>query len=520
MSNRLGQIARGFLAAALLAALAWSVPARGEEAAARAERFDGLIESLNASSERRARVLEQIYAELRGPDAREMHGVVREALFRPNSLILQGAAEALAMLGDANDAGDLEALLATTDKLEVKNTIIRLLPAFCLGSERARFNYIRYASGYDRVPDPSVLAPLRHPPLTRRGRLDAALESLQVRIVRILARQFDPVGAALRYVDDRLYSQAARRTIVYYTGSALGNDPGRWARIWAAQGDATSLQSPGEVEELRLSALHSLSDMGAEGLPEIIEAFRRLLSGGGPILVQAAFETMTVMCRTAFAYYAPLSAMSLGAEDAVEAENWRARRFASAAALARFAADGAAGRLGREADSGAFAALADCLGTALSYPPGFPDPDGGLALARANGLERLEGWLMAPDLSREKRAAVASALGGIGAARAVAALSSLLASDYVSPESGQDGMRLAEAAVDGLRAAATGKGGGMDAARAALLGLLGDKRVYAPLRAGTPPVGLAHIVLWRLQRLAKSNDTSLDREAWRVKLGW
>ncbi|MCL2001687.1 MAG: hypothetical protein FWG74_09645, partial [Planctomycetes bacterium] len=392
--------------------------------------------------------------------------------------------------------------------------------AFCPNTERARFNYIRYATGFDRVPAASVIAPLRHPPFTRRGRLDPSLDFLQIRIIRILARQFDPISAALRYLDDRLYSQAARQAIAYYAGNSLGSDPGRWAGIWAAQGDAPRFQVPDEVEDIRLSVMQSLSDMGAEGLPEVIGIFRRMLTDGSQILIQAIFETMTVMCLAAYAEYLPLSSMHFGVDDTVEVENWLARRFASAAALASLAADSAGRRLGRNVDAGAFAAAVFCLGASLSFPLGFPDPDGSLASARGAGLARLESWLMAPDISREKRAAVSAALGGVGAARAVSAISSLLASEYASPDAGVDGMRLAEAAIDGLRAAAIGDGEGRDASRAALLDLLGDKRIYPPLRVGTPPVGIGHIVLWRLQRLASSNDTSLDRESWRVRLGW
>ncbi|MCC8115841.1 MAG: hypothetical protein LIP18_01575, partial [Planctomycetes bacterium] len=186
-----------------------------EEPAARAERYNGMVEALNAASNRRARVLELIYTELRGPNGREMQEVLRQALSRSNTLILQGVVEAMAMLGDPRDVTNLDALLATSDKLEVKVLVCRLLPAFCLQSERARFNYIHYAVGYDRVPRQGILEPLRRPPLTRRGRLDSNQERLQARVIHSLALQFDPVGAALRYIDDILYSQAARQAVLY-----------------------------------------------------------------------------------------------------------------------------------------------------------------------------------------------------------------------------------------------------------------------------------------------------------------
>lgn len=494
--------------------------ALGEDSAARSERFDGLIEALNASSGRRSSILETIYSELRGPDGREMQETLREALSRQNSLILQGVVEAMAMLGDARDVANLEALLATTGSLEVKTAVIRLLPAFCLQSERARFNYINYAVGYERVARPEVLEPLRRPPLTRRGRMDTTRERLQGRVIRGIALQFDPVGAALRYIDDLLYSQAARRAVVHFVGDSLGNDPGRWARIWAAQGGDMDLRTPDEVEEIRLTALRALSDMGAEGLPELIDAFTILFSAGGEVLQQAALDTMAVMCRTAFDGYPSLSAMNFGAEDAVEAENWRRRRYASTANLAVYASETAGGMLNGNLDTAVFTSAATCIGAALSYPPDYPDPDGSLVRSRELGLARLERMLMMPDITREKRAAVVLALGDIGAERAVRAIVSIIASPYCSPDAGIEGSRMAEAAIDALRATATGSHDGRDAARRAFLGLLTDERVFPPLRAGAPPVGLTHMVLWRVQRLAKSNDITLDPELWRGRLGW
>lgn len=494
---------------------------RAEEAAVRAERFDGLVESLNATSERRSRVLELIYNELRGPDSREMQEVLREALSRRNSLILQGVAEAMAMLGDSRDVSSLETLLATNRQLEVKTLVIRLLPAFCLGgSERARFNYIRYASGWERVVEPVVLEPLRRPPLTRRGRLDTAQERMQTRVARIIAGQFDPVGVALRFLDDRLYGQAARETVIYYVGNSLGNDPAQWTPVWNSQGGNSSYRVPDEVEEIRLAALQSLSDMGAEGLPELLGAFRRLLSDGGGVLEQAAYDTMAVMCRSAFEDYGVLKEMHFGLEDAVEAENWRARRLGSAAALILFASENAGASLSRSASDAEFGSAAECLGSALAFPDNFPDPDGDLASARVRGVSLLERMLMMPDLTRDQRSSVAVALGTVGEKRAVRAVVDLIASPYCSPETGADGMRMAESCIEALRLAAVGSHNGNAAAREALLDLLADTRMFPPLRPGTPPVGIAHMVLWRLQRLAKSNETSLAADGWRMRLGW
>lgn len=508
----------------LLIAAAWAggpgQTLRAEDAEARADRFDALMDALNSTSDRRSKILETVYAELRGPDGREMQETLRAALSRPNSLILQGVIEAMAMLGDARDVASLEAILATSDKPEVKTAVIRLLPAFCLSSERARFNYINYAVGYERVARPEVLEPLRRPPLTRRGKLDPAIERLQGRVIRCLAMQFDPVGAALRYIDDLLYGQSARRAVIHFVGDSLGNDPGRWDRIWAAQGGDMDLRVPDEVEELRLAALSSLADMGAEALPEVIDAFRVLFSTAGEVQQQAAFDTMTVMCRSAFDGYATLAAMNWDAEDAVEAENWRRRRYASTANLAVYAADTAGNLLGGELETSVFTSAVECLGAALSFPPGYPDPEGALSEKREEGMARLERLLMMPDISPEKRFAVSLALGEIGAERAVRAVSSIIDSPYCSPDAGIDGTRMTETAIDTLRNIAVGKQDGRDLAREKLLDLLDDDRIFPPLRADAPPVGLTHMALWRMQRLARSNDTALDREVWKRRLGW
>ncbi len=511
----------GALALAAAFFLAAAGAGRAENADARSERYEGLIESLNASSGQRARVLESIYTELRGPDGREMQQKLRDSIGRSNILIQQGVVEALAMLGDPADLPYMETFLATSRRLEVKTLAIRLLPAFRLsGSERARFNYIAFVDSYERAGGQAVLEPLRRPPLTRRGRLDQAQERIQIRIVRAIAGQFDPVGAAMPFIGDQRYGQDARETVTHYVGRALGNDPGRWARIWAAQGRDMDYARPDEVEEIRLAALDSLAYMGAEGLPEIIDAFGRLLSSGGDILRQAAFETMAVMCRCGFDSYAPLAEMRFAADDSVEAESWRTRRFDSTRRLAVFSAGRAADALPLAGEASVFGAAADCMAAALAVPPGFPDPAGQLAAVRESGLGVLERLLMMPDLSREKRASVAMALGQIGTVRAVSALDSILASSYTSPDFGPDGVRMAEAAVEALRLAAIGAQEGRNAARQSLLALLADGRQFTPSRADAPPVRLAHMVLWRLQRLARSTDSSFDAGPWRERLGW
>ena len=512
----------GFPFACLLAAVLLAGSAMAEEEAERAERFDALIESLNASSDRRASILDGIYQELRGPYSQEMRESLRAALLRSNTYILLGASEALAMLGDAGDLPAMEVFLATCEKLEAKTQAIRLLPAFCLGgSERARFAYIRYAIGWERTADPAVLALLRRPPLTRRGRLDTGLDRLRNRVALDIAVQVDPVGGALRLIDDRQYGSAARTAVIHYTGDALGKDPSRWVGIWATQGERMASVVPDELEEVRLALLQVFSDMGAEGLPEVLGALRRLADSGDPLLGQSTFESMTVMCRTAFGDVAALSAMRFDDEDATEAESWRRRRLASAVDLALFAAEAAGRELSKEGmDAAAYGAAVACLGAAVAYPDDFSDPGGLLAGARAAGLERLERLLLAADLLQERRAAVAAALGEIGASGAVASLIGLLDSPYCSSERGAAGERMAEAAVDALHAAASGAHGGRDAARKALLALLGDTRVYPSVRSGAPPVGVAHIVLWKLQRLARTSHTSFDGDWWRERLGW
>ncbi len=504
----------------LLLCLAGTAPAEDDHA--RAERFDGLIEGLNSSSAGRARILEMIYSELRGPDGTEMQRVLREALSRNNTLILQGAVEGMAMLGDNRDVANLDILLATSDKMEVKAAVLRLLPAFCLPTERSRFAYISYATGYQTTPNQAALEPLRRPPLTRRGRLDATLERLQGRVIRSIAAQFDPVGAALPHLEDVRYGPAARMSIAHYVGDSLGNDPNRWSRIWAAQGRDTEYRVPGEVEEIRLAALTSLSDMGAEGLPEVLAAFDLLFDTGTPTQYQAAFETMAVMCRTAFAGYPALAAMTIESDEAVEAENWRRRRIESNANLAVYTAAGAtkALRSSMHGDAGVFVAAAGALGAALSFPRDYPDDDGRLAAARADGVGILERLMMYPDIDREKRSAVVDAMASVGAPESVVALMSLANSPYTTADFGNDGTLMAEAVVDSLRDIAVGGQDGRAAARRALLGLLEDDRQFPPVRPGTPPVGMSHMVLWRLQRLARSNDISFRPGDWKERLGW
>lgn len=506
-----------FLATIWLSPFAFS--AGGE--AARLEYFDNLVEELNAASSARSRIIELIYNELRGPNSPQMYQVLRNALGRPNNLVLQGSIEAMAMLGDPGDLAFLETLLATSSLLEAKTFTLRLLPAFCLNSnERARLNYIRYASGHERIANPAVLTPLRHPPLTRRGQLDPDQQRLQASVTRILVGQFDPAGAAMRYVDDLLYSGAARATVTHYIGTSLGNDPGRWTRLWEHQGGEENYLLPDEIEEIRLAALQSLSDMGAEGLPEVLNALERLMDVDSAILRQAVFETLAVMCRVGFESFQPLSEMSFSVQNEAETVSWRQRRFDAATELAVFAFDSAAKNLSGTVDSAVFDSVVDCLGAALSYPMTFPDPHSLLAKTRVRGLAVLERLLMTPDLSLAKRISVVKALGEVGGTRSVIVLQSILDSPYTYPEAGSNGMRMAEAAIDMLRVIATGEHEGRSAARELLLSLLQDPREFPAVRPGIPPIKLGHIVLWRLQRMAKSDSPSLDVEQWRERLGW
>ena len=73
---------------------------------------------------------------------------------------------------------------------------------------------------------------------------------------------------------------------------------------------------------------------------------------------------------------------------------------------------------------------------------------------------------------------------------------------------------MAEEAVDALCGIAAG------GARDLLLRLLADAREYPPGKANAPPIRMGHIVMWRLQRLAKSGAIALDAEFWRSRLGW
>lgn len=511
------------IAAALAFCLALLCAAAvAEDAAARAVRFDNLVESLNAASERRSQAIELIYAELKGPHSREMQELLRETLRRSNTLILQGALEAVALFADPRDLPGFEALLATSHSLEVKTLAIRLVPAFSLfRSERARINYINFAAGYSRVAGPGVLEPLRRPPITRRGGLDADLDRMRVGVTRILTSQFDPVAAALAYVDDALYGFAVRRKVEHYVGNALGSDPAKWRRGWSERGGAVKILVPEELEEVRLAALDSLADMGAEGLPEVVDGFGKLLAEDSRIVIQACFETMKTMCGTAYAAYETVSGLTFEAETAAAGENWRKRIVASATRLALFAAR-EAGRVAErgEGDNAMFSLAVGCIGEALAFPPGFPDPDGELDRARTAGLALLERLAMRPDLTPAKREAVARALGRVGLERGARVLAGILDSPYASPGRGDEGMRMAAAVVDALAAVAQGPRPGREQARNALLDALSDSRVFPSSRPESPPVGMGHLVLWRLQRVGRTNDISLDPAWWRSRLGW
>lgn len=506
------------MAAAALSMVMTACPVAAEDAVARSERILGLVESLNAGSSRRDEVLGVIYNELRGENAGEMRAALKNGLVHGNMLVQIGVVEAMAMIGDVRDLYELELALEGNSRFDVRRAILRMLPAFQLwNNERARFAYIRYVNEGGRVRNPAALAPLRRPPFNRRGKLDPAQDLLRADLAEMTLAMFDPITASIGHIFDAVYGETAREGVVQYTGTSLGNDPRLWAEVWQTLAADLALANAGEIEEIRLAALATASDLGIEGIPLTIDRFAYLFSLGETLLDQSGLETLASMCRSAYDELDLLASEDYRIISGDQEKAWRERRAASAARLARFTIDESLKRI----DDPALTLTAiNAVGVASSFPETIPDPDGALVAGRTEAASRLALSSMSPTSSISVRRASLEALGEIGSERAVGVLEEIIRSPYASPESGRNGQDIAAAAIDALARIASGAAPGASAAGRLLLALLADGREFPPVKAGVPPTKIGHLVMWRLQRLAKTSDISLDAQFWQTRLGW
>ncbi len=497
-----------------------SGPGLAEDAAARSERIQSLVESLNAGYSRRAQVTAQIYNALRGDDAAEMRAALTDGLYHGNLLVQMGVVETMAMAGDLRDVDDLATVLETTRRFQVRTSILRFLPAFLLwNNERARLAFVRYVNEGGATGDAQALAQIQAPPLTRRGRIDPVRDELFSRIADLVIRQFDPVKTAITHVSDPLVGEEAKAAVLSYVGSALGNDPGRWQEVWQTLERDLPLANADEVEEIRMYALAALAEIGAEAQPEVIDSLNYLFSFEQPVLTQAIYKTLAAMCRSAYAELRLVNDPDFGMRSGEAESAWLERRQRSAERLALYAPEIAGKGMNNANVSVALAAI-ECLGAAVSYPLELLNSDGAYEEARKKAVEELALSAMSPDVTTDVRRAVITALGETGAGEAVGVVEEILASPYSRAGLTPEGEQIAESCVAALVALATGQGDGANAARNSLLDLLHDDRSFPPLKAGVPPVRMGYLVMWRLQRLASTGEISLDREFWQSRLGW
>lgn len=519
-SNALFRPWRTIVLAVGLVGAFMSVSFAAEDVQGRAERIGGLVESLNTGSIKRESIVSDIYNELRGENAIQMKQALKAGLYQSGLLIKLGVVESLAMLGDPRDLDDLEKTLEVSGNFVVRTTILRLLPAFLLhNTERARIAFVRYIyEGRDTL-DPAVLTPLRRPPVTRRGRYDKRQDDLALRISAIILRQFDPIGAALQHINDPLYGEQARNTVLSYTDSALGNNPREWNDIW--QGIAIHImpKHPEEIEEIRLTALSAMSDMAMEGTENVVDAMNFIFSIRNPVIELGVLETLVTICRSSYDRAAMVMSPDYGMEDGDEEMAWEKRFLESTLRIGEYALTIAAARLADREESISLAAI-NAVGAAGSVPENLPGAEAILDNLLPALIRSLAQISMAPDIDSTKRKAALRSLGEIGTTSSVAVIREIINSPYASPENGADGQSIAEASVAALfNIVSTGREGNGDA-KQLLLALLQDDRKFISPKPNVEPTLMGHIVMWRMQRLAKSGELSLDPAYWAPRLGW
>jgi hypothetical protein len=519
-SNAWIRLCRTAASAIVLVGALLNVSVVAEDVQNRAERIGGLVESLNTGSIKRESIVSDIYNELRGENAIQMKQALKAGLYQGGLLVKLGVVESLAMLGDPRDLDDLEKTLEVSGNFVVRTTIIRLLPAFLLhNTERARIAFVRYIYEGRDTPDPAVLTPLRRPPLTRRGRYDKRQDELALRISAIILKQFDPIGAALGHINDPLYGEQARNTALSYTGSALGNNPREWNDIWQSIAIHITPKHPEEIEEIRLAALSAMSDMAMEGTTDAIDAMNFILSIRNPVIELGVLESLVTICRSSYDRAAMVMSPEYGMEDGNEEMAWERRFLDSTLRIGEFAVNTAAARLGSREESIVLAAI-NAIGAAGSIPQSLPGSEVILNDLLPALIRSLAQVSMAPDINSTKRKAALRSLGEIGTSSSVAVIREILNSPYASPENGPDGQAIAEASVGALFDIVSSGREGEGDARRLLLALLQDDRKFMSPKPNVEPTLMGHIVMWRMQRLAKSGELSFDPAYWAPRLGW
>jgi hypothetical protein len=490
----------------------------GEESPTGPERFSLLVEALDAGSRDRAGVLVRIDGELRGPEAAEMRAALLDGFATGGLLIQLGAAEALARYADPRDLPLFRSVIESSDRLAVKVAAIRFLPAFILGnSERARFAYIRNVASDDVRRDESAVEPLSRPPLTRRGRLDMELAGLRRQVSSIVIGQFDPVGSAIASIDDPRFGLTAGNSVRGQVGAALGVDPGRWREIWDSHSTDMQFSRPEEIEEVVTTALGVLGDLGLPADASVFPGLDFLFRLENPLVAHAALESLRAMCLSATRTIGAFLDGAYGS-DWTEAESgWLRGREDLAAELWLFTARHGAKLLDSPDPALAHAAVL-AVGAAIGFSPRVAARRADLRDMSAMAVEKLESMALLAGLGVGLRCDVLRALGRSGSRPALAAVLEIMGSAYAG--SGRDGLAVAEAGVAALAEMANGDDESGEAARAALLGLLSDAREYPAGNSTAPPVMMGHIVLWRLQRIAKSGEITFDAGFWRRRLGW
>ncbi|MDR3211618.1 MAG: hypothetical protein LBU79_06860 [Planctomycetota bacterium] len=498
--------------------------ARAGDNASSRERFVGLVESMNTTSAQRDEVIANIYNELRGPQAGLMHSALISGISRGNLLVQLGAVEAMAMRADPHDIETMALVLESTPRLEVKTELIRLLPVFQLyANERTRLAFIRYVNAAPSVGDWPELLPLRRIPLNRQGRLDKQQITIRQRLVEIICKQFDPVSQAILRINDPVYGDTARTAVGRFTAGLLGNDSRSWSENWRSLSDYIPLDNASEIQEIRLTALTSLVDMGAAPGSVLLNGFEYLVTSGDPIIIQAVMEGAASILRVAFSNLRQLAGDNSGmAEGRAEGE-WLDSLAATTANLTLFTLRQGKSLLASPVPSVRLAAVI-AMGAGSSFPRMVQAAAPDLERERDLIINNLADLAMHPETTQELRLRLVAAMGEVLEPRTVGLLKNILASPY--SEADRSGQEVAEAAVAALAELAISQTDNPTTelarhdAREAILTLLSDMRQYPSNKAGVPPVRIAHLALWRLERLAKSRDISLEQDFWRQRLGW
>lgn len=452
---------------------------------------------LDGAARVRALAIRRLVDACRGPHARLARQVVAESCDPARPVMARGAVGVLARLGDADALAVVERGLPFFVDPALRAHALRSLPAFLHPRDEAvRRRWMEFIEkGGDRADD-ALRTLLRQPPRPRLGRtVDPDADARRHRVLRLLAHHADPVAVALASMASPGGQARAMAVVRHYVGPSLGRDPARWAALWAGGDFGYTRETASAVRDVRRVILVTLGDLGADALPEVLDALRKMADGSDQAIDrELVLRTLRDVARAE-------CVRTRAAPDDVHIRARHAALVDTVRTLGR-------AELSAHGPSSVRAQAALALASVCGLSAAGED-----AGASRETVERLRRFALR-ERDADVREAVVQALADIGDADAVALLAMLLDQWAFegAADARHDGGRIAARGLAALvEVALNADCTGAPAARAALRTLLTRHDTPSGASAGTT---LGTLTVSALQRATGRSTDARDPSAW------